>query len=54
MRVFSLTIAVDVPQLVDDDRDGSEVATRMGDGNGKRDEVGTENSCRQCGGSSIV
>lgn len=40
------------PQLVDDDRD-SEVATRMGDGDGERDEVGMKNSCRQCG-SSIV
>ena len=37
MRVFSLTIATDVLRLVDDDRDASEVATRMGGSNGGRE-----------------
>ena len=49
MRVFSLTIATDFLQLVDDDRDGSEVAMRMGGSNGERDEVNAENSRSQCG-----
>jgi len=42
MRVFSLTITAGVLQLVNDDRDDGEVATRVGDGNGERDEVETE------------
>lgn len=37
MRVFSLAIAVDVLQLVDDDRDGSGVAVGMGGSNGERE-----------------
>src|ERR1700760_3275890 len=45
MRVFSLTITAGVLQLVSDDRDDNKVAARMGDGNGERDEVGTEHSC---------
>ena len=36
MRVFSPTIAVDVLRLVDDGRDGSEVAMRMGGSNGEK------------------
>ena len=49
MRVFSLTIAAGVLQLVNDDRDDCKVATRMGDGNGERDEVETEPAvCGQC------
>ena len=46
---FSLTIATDVLQLVDDDREGGEVATRMSRGSGEKDEVGRETAWRQCG-----
>ena len=42
MRVFSLAITAGVLQLVDDDRDDGKVATRMGDGNGEKDEVKAE------------
>ena len=54
MRVFSLTITTGVLQLVSDDRDDGKVATRMGDGNGGRDEVEAEPAvCGQCA-SAIV
>ena len=46
--VYSLTFGVDVLQPVDDDRVGGEVGTRMGGSIGERDEVKTENACRQC------